>query len=236
MSAEPITIKEWAKETLASCNGNNELFLKQAIELSWMTSKALRDLIATETVELEDIHSDNVLIFIEPRVTAATDDEDDWIADALQDALEGMLQIRAIHLQCEPPLPGMQGNGTHLNPPKVCVALGKILFDIFSSGSTASDSFETSLFNDNGNPKCNGADDSLTRENGSDERDMKRKTPPPLDNKTGAVLSNLGMPRSICQLVRDLLLNTKSKQHNSNTIAITSLGEALYDLTQEISI
>ena len=196
--------------------------MKHAINLAWELTNSLRQLVKYGHIELYQIAAEKITVH------AA--------------ALQSIHSIKSVEFHDTPqtnPLLDILAETIGEEPvdqPAVCVALGLIFFDLFSMGqSNATDINLPSL---NGGHNTNSLqendDDSMMMPRGKRVAADPTRSPSPNESKSSrakVILDNVGIPKSICRLVCDLL-DAGDGQSLATRTAITSLQEVLLDLKQ----
>jgi len=206
----PVSIQYWIRSAVGLSISSDD-YLKGAVNLSWLLTKHLMQLIAASEITLLDISVEKVMIFMEPPL-------------AMQSA--SSLPIKAIEfLPSVLPFLSMaqhaQSTTLSLSLHTVCAALGNILLEIFSKGRSSLPG------------TYSGTTSTQSNQHAMMHSTQRRKVSVPTVDSISAMVNILllevGMPMSIRRLVCDLLDAINEPCPDS---ALTSMEEAFWDLTQ----
>mmetsp|Transcript_12564 Transcript_12564/g.27248 ORF Transcript_12564/g.27248 Transcript_12564/m.27248 type:complete len:1558 (+) Transcript_12564:111-4784(+) len=210
----PVSIQYWIRSAVGLSISSDD-YLKGAVNLSWLLTKHLMQLIAASEITLLDISIEKVIIFVDPPLTMQSPSSLPIKAVQFQPSVRSFLSM-AQHAQ--------SASSLH-SPRAACAALGGILLEIFSKGRSSSP--ETS----------SGTNNTLDTTQYNQQAIMppaqRRKLAVPMAGSISAmansILLEVGMPISICRLVCDLLDAINEPCPGS---ALTSMEEVLWGLTQ----
>ena len=235
-------------------------FAERAVDLAWILTKSLCNIIDNSALgvqlPLEDhIRADNVVIFAPPLLTSNANNSAATIIDA---KFKSLIPIEpSLVVGNAQPAASAAPRNFPSSPPAVCVALGKLLLDIFSkfSGSTGLGSEAGS----------SNADPGRTHEDGESSEPLGKRratttstgfgTSNASSDRAKDILVSSGMPLSLSRLVCDLLdaaveggttpvqaafsslsledmFEAENDAAHSRNFAIGSVHVAMWDLSQ----
>jgi len=216
----PISLDDWMR---SACDlQSRNIYVESTVNLAWMLTKRICQLMASSSsdeMRLErQIMAENVLIFMER-------------SSLMLQSIQYSHSILDVKFRFEVLCANANQKSSAISsqcPRAVCVALGKLLLHMFSRGQSSSLDESDGANISNGLAECTQNGSRAVSQAGKRTKTMHGAS----DSMSGSannILSGLGMPFSICNLVQDLLSAGYEPQPN---LALASVKEAFWDLTQ----